>query len=180
VVLIDFSGDFSRLSGREFAALLGKRRIGYLAVGVNFRCGYRLDTGARLLRDMMAEGGTLTELAPQLREGGAPVSSSRIREAVLAGDIAGAAGLLGRPYGVDLTGLCPIIKGDALSWDLGREGRVLPPAGRYNGLIRAGALEFPAEFSLDSGRLSFAGDLVLKGPGDFLNFPVLSVEFRPG
>jgi riboflavin kinase/FMN adenylyltransferase len=192
VVLIDFSGDFSKLSGKEFAALLGKRRIGYLAVGVNFRCGYHLDTNAQFLRDMMAEGGTLTELAPQLREGGPPISSSRIREAVLAGDIAGAADLLGRPYGVDLTGLCPAIEGNAFSWDLGKEGRVLPPAGCYGGLIRAGAAEFPMEFFLDSGRLFLSRDSILKGLGDFaelkdppglgdfLNFAVLSVEFRPG
>jgi riboflavin kinase/FMN adenylyltransferase len=192
VVLIDFSGDFSRLAGREFAVLLGKRRIGYLAVGVNFRCGYRLDTNAQLLRDMMTEGGTLTELAPQLREAGAPISSSRIREAVLAGDIAGAADLLGRPYGVDLAGLCPAIEGDAFSWDLGKEGRVLPPAACYGGLIRAGAAEFPAEFFVDSGRIFLTRDSVLRvlgdsggfknppGPGDILNCAVLSVEFRPG
>lgn len=186
-VLIDFSGDFSRISGKEFAALLGKRSVGYLAVGANFRCGYRLDTGARLLRDMMSAGGTVTELAPQLREGGAPISSSRIRRAILAGDIAGAAGLLGRPYSVDLTGLCPGSEGAALCWDLRKGGRILPPAGRYGGLLQAGEAVFPVEFFIDSGGLFLKREAVLRGPGktadppepeDFLNFSVLSVEFE--
>jgi riboflavin kinase/FMN adenylyltransferase len=188
-VLIDFSGDFSRITGKEFAALLGRRRVDYLAVGANFRCGYRLDTDAQSIREMMAPRGTFTELAPQLRENGTPISSSRVRAAVLAGDIAGAADLLGRPYGVDLTGLCPVVEGGVFSWDLGKAGRVLPPAGLYNGLFRAGAVEFPVEFSLDSGRLSLRRDPVVRGPEDsaevedppdLLNSAAASIEFKPG
>jgi hypothetical protein len=179
-VLIDFSGDFSRISGKEFAALLGRRRVSYLAVGANFRCGYRLDTGAQCMREMMEPGGTVTELAPQLRENGAPISSSRVRAAVLAGDVAGAADLLGRPYCVDLTGLRPIIDGGVFSWDLGKAGRVLPPAGLYNGLFRTGTAVFPAEFSLDSGRFSLKRDAAAEGPEDLLNFSTASIEFRPG
>jgi riboflavin kinase/FMN adenylyltransferase len=185
-VLIDFSGDFSRISGKEFAAFLRKRRIGYLAVGANFRCGYRLDTGAQLLREMMAEGGTLTELVSPLKLGGASVSSSRIRESILRGDLAGASELLGRPYSLDLTGLCPRAEG-VISWDLGREGRILPPQGLYRVIVRAGGADFPAEVSLDSGRLSlkregagfFAEAGVPPEGGDFLKGGVFSVEFGP-
>jgi riboflavin kinase/FMN adenylyltransferase len=185
-VLIDFSGDFSRMSGKEFAALLRKRRIDYLAVGANFRCGYRLDTGARSLREMMAEGGTLTELVAPLKTGGANVSSSRIRESILRGDLAGAAELLGRPYSLDLDGLCPAA-GGVISWDLGKEGRLLPPGGSYRVFVRAGGMGFPAEISLDSGRLSLRQDEAPPGflmetglpppAGDFLNG--VSVEFGP-
>jgi hypothetical protein len=185
-VLIDFSGDFSRMSGKEFAALLRKRRIDYLAVGANFRCGYRLDTGAQLLREMMAEGGTLTELVSPLRAGGAGVSSSRIRDSILRGDLAGAAELLGRPYSLDLIGLCPGADG-AVSWDLGKEGRLLPPPGLYRVIIRAGGAEFPAEISLDAGRLFlkregagfFAETGVPPEGGVFLHGGVISVEFGP-
>jgi hypothetical protein len=187
-VLIDFSRDFSRLTGSEFVALLGARRIDYLTVGVNFRCGYRLDTSARDLRDMMRPGGTLTELAPQVRAGGSPISSSRIRDAVLAGDLAGAEGLLGRPYDLDLTGLCPALRGGLVSWDFGNGGRALPPAGRYEGVFKTGGAQFPVEVSIDtSRRLSLPGDSVAGVydpataralPGDILTRPALSVEFR--
>jgi riboflavin kinase/FMN adenylyltransferase len=163
VVLIDFSGDFSRMSGKEFAAFLKKRRICYLAVGVNFRCGYHLDTNARLLREMMAEE-TLTELVPPLKLGGAPVSSSRIRESIRRGDLAAASELLGRPYGLDLSGLVPRPAGDLLSWDLGREGRLLPPGGLYEVFIRSGGADFSAEISLDSGYLTLKRDA---GPEGF-------------
>jgi riboflavin kinase/FMN adenylyltransferase len=185
-VLIDFSGDFSRITGEEFTVLLRKRRISYLAVGANFRCGYHLDTSARQIREMMSEGGTRTELVSQLRMGGAPVSSSRIRQAVLNGDIAGASELLGRPYSLDLSGLCPRLEGNVFSWEA--EGRVLPPAGLYSVFIRSGAGVFPAEISLDSGRLvlgwnlgagGFAESEVPPGTGDFLNGGLLSIEFRP-
>jgi riboflavin kinase/FMN adenylyltransferase len=190
-VLIDFSGDFGRMSGKEFTAFLIKRRIAYLALGVNFRCGYRLDTGARLMRDMMAEGGTFTELVPQLRAGGAPVSSSRIRECIRGGDMAGAAALLGRPYSLDLTGLCPVPDEGVFSWDLGKAGRVLPPAGHYDGCIRSGAAAYPAEIVLDSRRLVLKRNSALSAGGGFpepgvpldtgifLNYDMLSVEFRP-
>jgi riboflavin kinase/FMN adenylyltransferase len=190
-VLIDFSGEFSRMSGKEFTVLLRKRRISYLAVGVNFRCGYHLDTSAQLMREMMAEGGTLTELVPQLRVKGAPVSSSRIRESIRGGDISGAAELLGRPYSLDLSGLCPKPDKDTFSWELGKEGRVLPPAGLYGVCIRSGAAKFPAEIFLDdSGRLVlnrnsasglFAGFTEGKDSpdaGDFLNRGMLSVELN--
>jgi riboflavin kinase/FMN adenylyltransferase len=178
-VLIDFSGDFSRISGEEFTAFLRKRRIAYLALGANFRCGYRLDTGARRMRDMMAEGGTLTDLEPQLRLGGAPVSSSRIRESIRSGDIAGASELLGRPYSLDLTGLCPGLDEGVFSWDLGKAGRVLPPAGLYDVRIRSGAAVYPAEIVLDSRRLVLKRNSAPNVVGDFLNYGTLSVEFGP-
>jgi riboflavin kinase/FMN adenylyltransferase len=136
-VLIDFSGNFSKITGKEFAALIGRRQVGYLAVGANFRCGYRQDTDAQALRELTAANGTITELVSQVREAGTPVSSSRIREAIRAGDLAGAAALLGRPLGVDLAGLRPRLRAGVYRWDLRAAGRVLPPDGRYNAVVHA-------------------------------------------
>ena len=153
-VLIDFSGNFSKIVGSEFVSLIGLGRVGYLALGANFRCGYRLDTDGRAIRKMAEPFGTVTELVSQVREGGAPVSSSRIRQALLAGDIAGASALLGRPFRLDLGGLRP--EGTGRWYDLGNEGRVLPPAGRYSGrLYTANSNEgLETLVTLDSGRLS--------------------------
>jgi riboflavin kinase/FMN adenylyltransferase len=97
--LIDFSGNFSKLSGREFVNLLKTRRaIRFLAVGSNFRCGYRLDTDAAALRNMAGKEDIRTELVCPVMEGRHSVSSSRIRAAIRAGDLKGAELLLGRPY----------------------------------------------------------------------------------
>jgi riboflavin kinase/FMN adenylyltransferase len=187
-VLIDFSGEFSRISGKAFTVLLRKKRIAYLALGANFRCGYRLDTSARLMREMMSEAGTCTELVPQLRAGGVPVSSSRIREAIRNGDISGVAELLGRPYSLDLSGLCPKPEAGVFSWELGN-GRVLPPAGLYGVFLRSGAAKFPAEIFIDSrrlflkqnsapNRLGGLAEPALPDTGVFLNDGMLSVEFK--
>jgi riboflavin kinase/FMN adenylyltransferase len=165
-VLIDFSGDFSNIMGSEFVALIGLGRVGYLALGANFRCGRRLDTDGRAIRELAAPFGTLTELVSQVREGGVPVSSSRIRQALLAGDIAGASALLGRPFRLDLEGLRP--QGEGRCYDLGHEGRVLPPDGRYSGRFYTANSNGETLVTLDSGRLS-----MFPVP---LNLNVVSVE----
>jgi riboflavin kinase/FMN adenylyltransferase len=136
-VLIDFSGNFSKISGKEFTTLIGRRQVRYLAVGVNFRCGYHQDTDAQTIQELVAANGTCTELVSQVRDTGEPVSSSRIRGAIQAGDLAGAAALLGRPLSVDLAGLQPRLRAGACCWDLREAGRVLPPNGRYDAVVYA-------------------------------------------
>ena len=50
-VLIDFSADFAKMKGAVFFDTLMKTiRIKYLAVGSDFTCGYRHDTGGEELR----------------------------------------------------------------------------------------------------------------------------------
>ncbi|MDR1025538.1 MAG: FAD synthetase family protein [Treponema sp.] len=170
VVLIDFSGDISRITGREFITRVGLGRVAYLALGAGFRCGYRLDTDARAIQTLSAPFGTLTELVDQVREGGAPVSSSRIRQALLAGDLAGAAALLGRPFRISLEGLEPEITGETCCYDLGKEGRVLPPGGSYAARVcTADSPEgWETSVALESGRL-----FLFPAPP---NLNVLSVE----
>jgi riboflavin kinase/FMN adenylyltransferase len=169
-VLIDFSGNISRMLGSEFIARIGLRRVVYLALGTGFRCGHHLDTDGEAIREQVASFGTFTELVSPVREGGAPVSSSRIRQALLAGDLDGAAALLGRPYRVDLEGLRPERSGEGCCYDLGKEGRVLPPSGRYAArLYGTNSSEAPETFiTLDSGRLYV--------PPDFIHLNAQSVE----
>jgi riboflavin kinase/FMN adenylyltransferase len=102
-VLIDFSGDFSKLPGRAFLSILkdsGKLR--FLAVGADFRCGRGLDTAAEDMRAFCEESSIGIELVDALRWAGHPVSSSRIRRAVAEGRLAEARAMLGRPYEIDL------------------------------------------------------------------------------
>jgi riboflavin kinase/FMN adenylyltransferase len=102
-ILIDFSHDFSRLSGRDFIGLLHDRgNMAYLVVGAQFRCGYQLDADAAFIKRMNDERGIHTELIEPVLEGNAPVSSSRIRAWVRAGDFATAKIALGRPFAMDL------------------------------------------------------------------------------
>ncbi|MDR0877715.1 MAG: FAD synthetase family protein [Treponema sp.] len=135
-ILIDFSGNFSKLTGREFVEILKNHcRIRYLAVGSNFRCGYRLDTDAHAIADLMGAA-VCTELVEPVFEGQSTVSSSRVREAVLAGDIPLAAALLGRNVSIDLSGISAASAGAYRSFDMVKEKRIIPCSGRYQVLMR--------------------------------------------
>ncbi|GHV90274.1 hypothetical protein AGMMS50268_07770 [Spirochaetia bacterium] len=161
-VLIDFSGNFSKITGREFVDLLkSRRRLDFLTIGANFRCGYRLDTDAAAIRDMNQRDGIITEVVDQVLEEGQPVSSSRIRRAILAGDMAEAAGLLGRRFRIDLEEIPALNTGGMILYDPGAAGRILPPDGSYPvQIFRAGSADSPGlnggiktAVSLEKGKL---------------------------
>jgi riboflavin kinase/FMN adenylyltransferase len=97
-VVIDFSADFCKLKGREFFGLAYRfLRPAYAAIGSNFHCGFGRDTGAGAFKLLGQEKGVEVEIVPPVLEGGLPVSSSRIRSALRAGNLEEAALLLGRP-----------------------------------------------------------------------------------
>jgi len=99
-VLIDFSPKFSKISGRDFIDLLLKSQaVKLIALGRNFRCGHRLDTGAEEIQSLAGARGLEVWIAPPVMDEGQPVSSSRIRQALAAGRRAEAERLLGRPLG---------------------------------------------------------------------------------
>jgi len=93
---IDFSESFRRMSGLEFLELLFKHgKIGFFAIGSNFRCGYKLDTDAAAIRDFFASRSIPAEIVPEVLENGLPISSSRIRAAIASGDFSLAERMLG-------------------------------------------------------------------------------------
>jgi len=96
-VLIDFSAEFSKIDGRDFIRLLlDCRPVKLVVLGVNFRCGCGLDTGAEEIRGIASAKGVETVVVGPVTDGGLAVSSSRIREALAAGRITEAERLLGR------------------------------------------------------------------------------------
>jgi riboflavin kinase/FMN adenylyltransferase len=131
-ILIDFSENFSRLKGQEFIDLLISRgKLTYLVIGSNFRCGYQLDTDALRIKQLNDARGVKTEVVLRVLEGACPVSSSRIRKAIAAGDLAAAETALGRKVALDLRDIVPEQAGDGLWFDAASQGRVVPPEGRY-------------------------------------------------
>jgi FAD synthase len=100
-VLIDFSYQFSKITGRDFIdLLLGCQEVKLIALGQNFRCGYSLDTGAGEIQSLAEARGVEAWIAPPVMDGGQPVSSSRIRQALAAGRTAEANRLMAVP-GID-------------------------------------------------------------------------------
>ncbi|MDR0997741.1 MAG: FAD synthetase family protein [Treponema sp.] len=171
-VLIDFSGNFSKMSGKDFVDLLKKRRkIGYLAVGANFRCGYRQDTGADRLGELVSPWGLEFKAVPPVMAGDHPVSSSRIRRAIGEGNMGLASELLGRPFTMDLEGVPFSKNGGRGSWDIRAALRVVPLPGQYPVLLRQGASggKIQTEVSVDRGRLFIDGGFSGEG-GIFIEF----------
>jgi len=96
-VLIDFTEKFSKMSGRGFIdLLLGNQPVKLVVLGRNFRCGYGLDTGAEEIRSFAEARGVAAWIADPVMDHGQPVSSSRIRQALAAGNTGEAERLLGR------------------------------------------------------------------------------------
>ena len=127
-VLIDFSGDFSKLPGRTFLSILcGNGDVRFLAVGSDFHCGHRMDTDAQGIRQFCEERAIGVELLKAVHWAGHPVRSSRIRKAIFEGRLEDAQGMLGRTYAIDLRA-CETTKSGRL---VPRGGQVNPPTGFY-------------------------------------------------
>jgi FAD synthase len=159
-VLVDFSGDFSKLTGRDFISLLKRGcRIGYMALGVNFRCRYRLDTGARSIRTWMKAEGIAVDLVEPVMEGRRPVSSSRIRAAISAGDLSAAAALLGRRLRIDLSDMAVSDAGGGRCYDAASASRIRPPPGAYRVLVHGAVSgeKREAEIFLKDGKIFIPG-----------------------
>jgi riboflavin kinase/FMN adenylyltransferase len=71
-----------------------------LLVGDDFRFGARRAGDVELLRSRASLRGYVVEQLATVQEHGVRVSSSEVREALAAGDLAHAAALLGRPYSI--------------------------------------------------------------------------------
>jgi riboflavin kinase/FMN adenylyltransferase len=152
VILIDFSANFSKLSGREFIdALRDRGNPGYAAIGSNFHCGHDLDTDALYIKEINERAGIRTEVVSPVLAGDLPISSSRIRAAISRGEIDTAAALLGRRVELDLAGLASRPREGGLFYDTRPHSRIIPPPGRYPALLRGAPGGIEAEVLVEDG-----------------------------
>ncbi len=101
-VLIEqnFSAEFAAVEARDFVALL-RRHLPSLAaiyVGENWRFGRGRKGDVAMLAETARPAGLTVFSAPRLNFQGTPISSSRIRELLAAGDMAGVNAMLGYSY----------------------------------------------------------------------------------
>lgn len=142
VILIDFSPKFSKLTGTEFLGLLEKwGKMIFLAIGSNFRCGYRKGTDVNDIKEMNIRKGIPTELIKTVKVADSFVSSSRIKSAINSGNLIQASVLLGRNLELDLTGIQPIDhKTEGFVYDPGAVNRIVPANGKYPVFINPGRI----------------------------------------
>jgi riboflavin kinase/FMN adenylyltransferase len=136
LVVIPFDRDFSLRTAEEFVERVLVRQLGAtsVSVGENFHFGRDAEGSPGFLR---SRDEFETRVVPLVEVDGEPVYSTRIRELVSSGDVAGAAKLLGGPF--MLQG--PVVHGEKRGRELGyptanivpREGFVAPGNGVYAG-----------------------------------------------
>lgn len=136
ILLIRFDKSFSRQSGDDFIRGLVRDfgKIHSICVGANFVFGHRRGGNVELLKKLGGELDFQVHGLSAVALDGHAVSSTRIREAIRAGNLDDASQMLGRPYAI-----CgKVVRGDELGRKLGfptanldAAGLVLPPSGVY-------------------------------------------------
>src|SRR6266478_2503343 len=136
LLLIHFDRPFSEQPGETFVRGLARDlgQLQSLCVGSDFAFGHKRSGNVNLLKTLGEELHFTVHGMAAVSLDGKAVSSTRIREAIRAGDLDAASQMLGRAY--SLSGA--VIKGDQLGRKLGFPtanldvtGLVLPPNGVY-------------------------------------------------
>ena len=115
--MMRFNGRLAAMPAPDFvqAILVGGLGARAVVVGGDFRFGNEREGDSALLRRLGQAWGFETEVMAAVEVGGERVSSTRIRAALSAGDLATAEALLGRPYS-----LCGrVVRGERLGRRLG-------------------------------------------------------------
>ncbi len=100
VIAYPTDGALLRLTARQFFESILCDRLDARAIveGANFRFGHDRLGDVDKLRQLAASTGVVVEVVEPVLDGGEPISSSRVRGLVAAGDVAAARRMLTRPY----------------------------------------------------------------------------------
>jgi len=104
-LVLPFTDALRRTSARDFAAdiLVRAAHVTEIHEGESFRFGHHAEGEVHSLEALGRELGFSVAVYSPLILRGAPVSSSRIRALIAAGNVSAARALLGRPFSVDST-----------------------------------------------------------------------------
>jgi len=153
LLLLRFDHAFSQQTGEAFIRQLARDLgpIHSICVGADFVFGHQRSGDVALLRKLGAELKFTVHGIAAVALDGQVVSSTRVRDAIRAGEFDLAAQMLGRPYSLAAT----IVAGDQLGHQLGyptanleTDGFVLPPNGVYAAHAAVGGQTHPAVVNL--------------------------------
>lgn len=114
VEVIEFTKEFANLGPDEFVknVLIGKLRADHVIVGENFTYGFKAEGHAENLREYKEFDTTILKLEENR---GNPISSTRIRNLIIDGDIERAGELLTRPHYL----IGPVVHGEKRGREIG-------------------------------------------------------------
>ncbi len=115
--VLRFDKAFAALPPEVFIeqVLVGRLKARWLLIGEDFRFGARRSGDIGLLKNLAGRFGYELQAMPTVMHAGARVSSSTVRAALAAGNLAAAEELLGRPYSISGR----VVHGDKLGQKLG-------------------------------------------------------------
>ena len=177
-LVLGFGAELAALSAEAFVrrVLVERLSISAAVTGFDFQFGHKRQGTPEFLARAGEEHGFGVTVVEALSEGGGPVSSTRIRAALAAGDVAVANELLGWTWGVD----GQVIAGERRGRELGypTANMALDPAtdlahgiyavrfARRDGAVRDGVASYGRRPTFDNGRplletflFDFSGDL---------------------
>ena len=153
VEVLKFDLALSRMSPDDFVSqiVVGQLQASLVIVGTNFRFGHKAQGDVAMLQELGHKYGFDVEVFELVGEAGV-WSSTRVRQAILDGDVQVASALLGRPH--RLTGT--VVHGDHRGRELGFPtanldslgGLLIPADGVYSGLLRTATDVHPAAISI--------------------------------
>ncbi len=99
LLIVPFTDEFSRLSPTEFCEMLFSPQLGavQVIVGDNFRFGYKAEGDIKFLEEYGKKVGMKVNAEPLVTAGGQPISSTRIRSLLGAGELSEVREILSRP-----------------------------------------------------------------------------------
>ena len=189
LVVLEFTKEFSQISAEDFVrdVLVGGLHGVHARVGANFTFGHRAAGNVGTLREVGAPLGLTADEVELFTIEGRVVSSSSIREALAAGDLAWPRTALGRRYAVDGEVVSGAGRGKGLGYPTANlrtwPRLLLPGQGIYAGVAE---LEDGGRYvaAIDVGTNPTFGTEPLHVEGFLLDFPddelrgdTLTVEF---
>ncbi len=189
-VVIDFSGEFGKMTGTDFIdVLLSNCGMKYLAEGVDFHCGYKGATDMKLIKEYSVEKGFVAQTIDSVLYADKKVSSSRIRDDIYERNFSAVEVMLNRPFELDCTGFqWQMTEIDGKQFIVTRKSgiQIFPPDGEYEVIVKmsAGSEGAPATqtsvcvHTFQSCCKLEAGQLRLPVPGLLMNGYVRALQFR--
>ncbi|MFP4636934.1 MAG: hypothetical protein ACLFM6_00705 [Spirochaetaceae bacterium] len=176
VIVADFDESFRRMTGTDFLERLTEAlHIEYAAVGPDFHCGRNMDTDARGVARYLTARGIRVDIAGPVYDNGSPVSSTRIRRAVAAGDLQAARALLGGDFVLDLRDVRIDTNHHELLIPRTLLRQVVPLSGTFGGILHGprGSVEGVVHIDPEHVRVvPIAGDGMEYG-----NYDIREIEF---
>lgn len=136
VIVIDFSGDFTKIEGQDFLTVLKKNcNLKYMSEGRDFRCGYKGSVDIHALKDFCSKNDIELNVVDFVDYLGKKVSSSRIRKDVLEKKFEAVKLMLHKPFELDCAGFeWEREEKDGQTWLVAKKRgiQVFPPDGQYS------------------------------------------------